>query len=294
MSEGSRRQRVGPLLTLLLVLGGCQEDLPPEPYSYPLSEGNRWQYERNIIMTAYTDTLTPGSIDSSSSISAEALVTVMGEVLLRDGFRAYQLDGSEYGGSAYGNDTTGGTSYYRQEDDGLYLIGYQGFGTFAIPKESPEMMPAVGSLIAGRKFATFRALSAWLQLDILGGARVASDSIYYEDLPVKILHYPPDVGSSWTYREANNPWRIDKFIEGQVEVTVPAGTYDCFTVRWLYDFHSDGEWDTDIVVVDYIGKLGLVRRETIITGVEWQDKNGDLHCCKDYRDSFLLLSVSVE
>lgn len=279
---------------MLLLSVSCREDTPPEPYSYPLHEGNRWHYERNTVMISYADTLNPGNIDSSRSISAEALVTVMGEVLLRDGFPAYELNGIAYFETEDGLDTSQGASYYRQESNGLYLIGYLGGGTIALPKESPDMMPSASYVFRGRKFATLRALSAWLQLDILGGARTASDSIYYEDPPPRVIPYPPDVGTTWTYREDHNPFRMDKVIEGQVELTVPAGTFECFTVRWLWDFNSDGEWDTDIEAIDYVGAGGLIKREINVTGVKWQDVNSDLHCCRDYRDSYLLLSVSIE
>ena len=83
-------------------------------------------------------------------------------------------------------------------------------------------------------------------------------------------------------------------VMGKEEVTVPAGTFECVKVKWLYDIGNDGEWDTDIFVEDYIGEVGLVLREFTILGMITMNEHGEQLGYTDLMDRYTLEAVSLE
>ena len=83
-----------------------------------------------------------------------------------------------------------------------------------------------------------------------------------EDPPIREIAYPLEIGRKWTYRSTDwgHPWLMEKQIIDDITITVPAGQFDCYLIRWLWDTDNDGEWDTDIDGYDYISSIGTVRR----------------------------------
>ncbi|MCH7852562.1 MAG: hypothetical protein IIC41_07255, partial [Candidatus Marinimicrobia bacterium] len=117
---------------------------------------------------------------------------------------------------------------------------------------------------------------------------------YIEDPPLMVLQYPLEQDTTWTYRYAHDPWRIDKVVIGEEEVTVPAGTFKCINVKWLYDIDNDGEWDTEIIIEDYFGDVGLVKREVTVIGMISINEPGEIVGYFDAMDRYTLEAVSLE
>ena len=81
---------------------------------------------------------------------------------------------------------------------------------------------------------------------------------------------------------------------GEEEITVPAGAFECMKVKWLYDIDNDGEWDSDLFIEDYIGDVGLVKREITILGIISINELGEIVGYMDSMGRYTLEAVSLE
>ena len=124
----------------------------------------------------------------------------------------------------------------------------------------------------GRYFNSVREITAFLENAIIT-EKVTSDSLEYENPPVRSLKYPIEIGSQWIYRNENNPWRIDKKVSDMEKVQVQAGIYTCYKILWLFDIDNNGEWDDDIVFFDYICSKGLIKRYISYKDLIWTGEN---------------------
>lgn len=246
------------ILLLCLALGCSDEDNPlgkeGDEFVYPLRLGNLWEYERTFDLFNFRpDTLEVPHFDTS--ISAIVRIHVLGSKTLPGDKKVLVLQESinEEGGV-----DTISESYYQNEDDGLYFYGYRGPG-YVIPKASTR-----GRIyFAGQYFGHIREVTAFLEKAI--SISTASDTVIYEQPPLKSLPYPLEVGESWTYREAGQPFKIIKTVVGTDSVAVPWGTEECFKIQWQIHINTNVEF------YDYVSALGLVRRhiiyrDLIITG----------------------------
>jgi hypothetical protein len=114
-------------------------------------------------------------------------------------------------------------------------------------------------LFKGRYFNGIREITSYITRAIPQNI-VRADSLIYEIPPLQSLKYPMKTESQWTYRHPGQPWQIDKKIVSYEKINVPAGSFDCYKIQWLYDIDQDGVWDTDIVCYDYICDKGLIQR----------------------------------
>jgi hypothetical protein len=115
-----------------------------------------------------------------------------------------------------------------------------------------------------------------------------------EDPPVKSLQYPLTIGSQWTRRTTGNPWRIDKQVTGQEQITVPAGEFDAFQIKWLYDLDADGNWDEEVTYVDYVADVGLVKRVISISGIEITSPWGDSAGYAEFTEVIQLTGYNID
>jgi hypothetical protein len=142
-------------------------------------------------------------------------------------------------------------------------------------------------------FRSYRELSQYIQ-NLVPNYGVSSDSIIFEDPPVRCLEYPLRVGAQWTYREAGNPWHMDKKVLRKRRFEVEAGDFSCFEIRWLYDFDNDGSWDEDIWITDYMSSIGLVDRRIFVGGSAESDEYGNELGFIDSFDEYELLSHGAD
>jgi len=277
------------LALLALAIFSCDnENDNPGGMIYPLSVGNSWEYSREMNLFFYQDSAGTPVYEDTATYTSTASVVITGKETLRDSIETYVFYSEE--NDSFGTfGTYSGIDYYNNTDSGLYLYAYQSWGPYILPKTQTSSK----ILFKGKTFNSVRELSNYLQA-ALPSYRVLSDSIYFEEPPVKSLQYPLKVGARWIYREADDPWRIDKVVTARDTIQVPAGEFSCYKIQWLYDLDDDEQWDEDIAFYDYISSAGLVRRHLIVLGLAHIDAQGNELGYFDVYEKFTLTAVSLE
>ena len=253
---------------------------------YPLSVGNMWIYEREAHLYSYQDSSGTPEYEDTSTFQGTTTSQVTGLATLRDTPEVFAISSM----ADEGNDTYHAVDYYRNTDKGLYLHAYKGAST---PHALPKAQMGSHILFKGMKFWSFRELLSTLEATLPAHPSL-SDSLYFEDPPVKALHYPLEVGTHWTSRIADHPWRIDKQVLSKELVLVPAGTFPCYRIQWLYDMDADDQWDEDITVFDYISPAGLVCREAQIVGGIKTDEHSQPIGYLDWEEKYILTGLAVK
>jgi hypothetical protein len=239
----------------LLFISSCDFDKTPlnpdkSDYDYPMTIGNQWEYQRTFsYYNIRPDTLTmPPGLDTA--ITSTIVMKTARQEIIHDSITTFVFQETLTDGSQSLMDE----SYYANVEGDLYFYAYRNPG-FVIPKATAKKR----MMFKGMSFSDAREITSFL-------TRVASannnlvDSLIYEIPPLLSLKYPLQQGSQWTYRYPGRPWRIDKRVLNKEAVRVPAGEFDCYRIKWLYDLDNDGSWDEDIIFYDYVCEKGLVKR----------------------------------
>jgi len=235
-------------LLVFLFISCDKENEKDDNIIYPLAVGNVWEYSRDFNLYYYSDSLESPQYYDTTTYSSDVSVVVTKKTVFFDTLETYELISTEN----QGTNTYIQTGYYNNEKDGLYEYAYIfGGGAHGLVKLR------LGNTIRFKDltFNSFYELSEYLQLITpihkikynsvhFGEPRsiIISDSIYFEDPPLKTLQYPLEIGNQWTYRKSGDPWRIDKKVNNMENIIVPAGEFSCFTIQWLYDLDADGAW----------------------------------------------------
>lgn len=252
---------VVPLIALLgLMLNSCSSDNPVQDegeFTYPMKVGNRWQYHREIAMFNFRPDSGHVSFDDTTFLSS-SVVEVIRTDLLRDSINTFVFREN----LTENGRTFAGETHLNNKADGMYYYAYTGAATVTPLKAS--LRPRL--LFKGKGF-----ISAGELLRLIEKGRPAvsiqSDSLRFEEPPLRSLIYPLQIGTQWNYRAAGSPWRYDKKVVGKESLKVPAGSFSCMKVQWLIDVSDDGMFDDDIEFFDFIANSGLVRRSILIKDV---------------------------
>jgi len=240
----------------LLDINGDDEDTG---FIYPLQTGNVWKYERRLSFYFYTDTTDSKQYLDSLLYSSEITNAVTGRTILRDTVETIEMIGTEQDGPH----TFTSVQYYQNRTDGLYLLAYHSAGNMILPKTTAKKRIRFKDTY----FDNYNQILDYIQACIPIG-KVVSDSLYFEDPPVKVLSYPLRIGEQWTYRNTTQgPFHIDRKIEGKETLRINNTSYDCYKIRSLYDLDHDGQWDEDIRLTDFISQEGLLQRTITILGL---------------------------
>ncbi len=277
---------VGVLFMIGLSFFSCDnENNENDDFIYPLSIGNTWEYIRNWNQYFYSDTLTVSpEYEDTLTYSSDISVTVTEKVFLNDTLETIEMIGVE-------NDSTNSYAqkhYYKNNDDGLYTYAYIAGGPIVLPRRQQGN----SIIFKGIEFDDFRQLSDFVQR-LTPNYRVVSDSVHFEEPPVKTLQYPIEIGDQWTYREDNNPWRMDRKVIERKDVELDIGTFDCYEIKFIYDMDHNGEWDDDIWITDFISKKGLIQRTITIIGMIKMNDSGVIRYI-DAFDTYTLTDLSVD
>ena len=248
-------------IVVIIIIGGCifgndneKEELDSETSTFPLTLGNRWEYSAEVItynMSESTDTVTTDTTYYSS------IQVVSKEIEIDSGTTEFVIHEQR----TEQNQQIDINTYYHEKPDGLYLVAYDNASMLTLKQSSKESI-----YYKGRHFNSISEITSWI-MNALPTAKIADDSLFYENPQPKSLQYPLEVGARWVYRQKDNPWRIDKKIVGTENAIVPAGTFMCYKIEWLCDIDEDNEWDEDIVLCDYICSIGLIQRVITMKGM---------------------------
>ena len=260
-----------PACDLLDVSGDGQKNL-----TYPLREGNVWEYDREFGTYNFRTFENPDSILESEEMFVHAQSTVRSNGMVTlDAFAnipdaVIELEQTYI--EEWDSFELTSWNYYTQTGDGLYLVGYKSAsGASAMPKitaENYENNDDFYILFDGKYFRSVRAVSEYVEFMVKLHYDDSGDFII-EDNPPKVIPRYLNTGAQWTYRSKGNPWRVDKRILGKEIIEGPAGQFDCYKVQWLVDLSDTGEWDRDVVFYDYFSNEGLVKREYYFKDQIW-------------------------
>jgi len=254
------------LFFTIILITSCGKD-PTGPggnagFIYPLKVGNQWEYDRSYSIFNFRPDTSINYQFIDTTITSSVIVKIIRKEPTPDSINIFVLQETlnENDRPLVSN------SYYANLDSGLYFYAYSGPG-YVIPKASPGNK----ILFKGRYFNNVREITSFLTNAIPKNYRLM-DSLIHESPPLQSLKYPVKIGSQWTYRYPVETWHIDKKILSIERVKVPAGSFICFKIQWLYDMNNDSVWDDDIIFYDYICAKGLIKRsifvkDLIYTGV---------------------------
>ena len=219
--------------------------------TYPVEVGKRWEYRRELT--------------ALSTVSGYFLIDVVGTDTGWQVNPVYVFEETwfDLGQVTLSNSTT----WYHVAGDGLYLAGYDGAG---------NIIPAATAASYRYRFGgrTFGSVSELLGIVEGTGTALSPRELVVENPPKLGLEYPIEIGAEWTFRE-NNPWHIEKQINDFEIISVPAGDFGCFVVRWLEDTDNDGSFNDNLVFFDYIAEEGLIKRSILIANVLVIDEQGN-------------------
>jgi hypothetical protein len=185
------------------------------------------------------------------------------------------------------DDNYTGDVYYANHDDGLFFYGNSG-SWIGIPKSSNEYKFNFN----GIEFNRLEEIAVYLNGD-KNEFKLNMDTIFLKLPPLLNLRYPLEIGERWIYFTPgdNNP--SEKEILSFENVTVPAGTFDCYKIQHFFDINDDGEWDDDFFHYDYVSEKGLIKRSILLKDLLITDQNGDSLGLMDYREEYFLTEFEI-
>ena len=261
------------LLIVVLFTSACQIwERDSMDFTYPLETGRTWTYQRDMILTNFeTDSLNQ---EHEDTLTYDVTTEVIGPVTLRDSIEAIEVRIKD------------SITYYKEDSTGLYIIAYElGMGETIMPKRAGKEK----IVFNGMYFKNFEELSNVIQ-QITPMAKSLGDSIIFESSPAKVLSYPLREATEWCFRNPDY-LRIDKQIIGEETISVNAGTFKCYHVKWCYDFNDDEALDDNTWIDDYISKEGLIKRTVTVLGINMYGDYGYLGTC-DFYDIYELKNYS--
>jgi hypothetical protein len=250
-------------------------------FTFPLKVGNRWEYVRKLSYTNFRPDSIANSLKDTLLVSPLIKEIVMTETL-KDSIDTYVFhERSNNNDRIYEADT-----YYHETETGLYLIAYHHSGELSLKPSNTGQLS-----FKGMYFNSVNEIFDWID-ELSAAAKIVSDSLYYEyHWPIS-LKYPLDIGMQWTYRPEI---RIDKKVEGVEKIHVPAGTFTCYKIRWLYDMDQNGVWDDNLTITDYICSKGLISRYIQAKNVSYYIEDySDPAGIYDIAEEYHLVSYSLK
>lgn len=226
-----------------------------DAFRYPLNLGDEWTFSGKSWFTNIRGSeWNPPDTQRFSSVVRNASSKAGGVVYSK------LQETSEYIGFGGETQSFQGAVYMMNRPDGLFYFGLDGQTATTPGKSSSE----VALYLGGYAFSGISELHSVLT----GKTRMADRLVTapartFFDSPRLALYYPPEVGIQWSYirrGDSDGDVFIDKVITDSVQITVPAGTFDCYEIRWLYDLDRDHVWDDNLELYDYVSKEGLIKR----------------------------------
>jgi len=240
------KQIAAVCLALLFVSASCGDKHKDknEQFAYPTQPGTTWYYTITSVRSFdtadvfdWSGHVTVSIVEPDTSpgltqaVQFRSVSTIMGPV-------------SE------------GSWFYRPASDGLYLVANCGSTSSFVmtPKR------AVGAIDPLAQFADI------VCPDMLGIAGCGEGAVdFLPDEPAAI-RYPWRVGNRWAFRSPTEvPFHIYKSVIRFGKVSVPAGTFDCYRLRWEYEALDE------LRIEDDVADCGLVCRRTIMDSVLYTD-----------------------
>lgn len=239
----------------------------------PIEIGRTWEFAQ----TGYNFGFEPDSLPQmigepiTDTVFGSATTEICEIDTLNDSIEVYVFNTYWLSGIRSGETIEFGAN----EDDGFYIYAYHDANWIGPPKAdaSNEINYHFGGLTFASQSELHQYFHSWINR---GLAKIRPDTIY-EDPPIRELAYPVEVGARWIFRDVDwgHVWDMEKEVIGKENITVPAGDFECFKIRWFWDTDHDGQWDDWIDGYDYLTGAGIVKREFIFYDIIATNYQGD-------------------
>ena len=257
------------LICILFILMSCSDDKNSTKSSgrifYPLSVGNTWTYylESDFVIKDSENAI-PVPMASDYHIK----IITNNKITLHDSIKVYELKSEER--LEQDSLTFHSYAYYNEDIYGLYQHAYLGT-SHGFPKQIHNKTIS----FKGLRFSSAEHLARYfINLPARITNHVLSDSLYYENPPLRVLKYPLEQDDEWIFREPENPWAISKkVISENTTINVTGGTFECYEIQVLFDLSDDGQWDDDIEYYEYYNSKGLIKKDMRFYGLIYTDIN---------------------
>jgi hypothetical protein len=220
------------IIYVITLFYGCGDGNPGSDFilpgnKYPAMKGNSWDYKIYSAFLYYDST---GNFDSSVISSSVVKIVIVED---KDSIGAIKnllrFESSPENGSF-----TGVTSWYRNDNSGLYLIA-----TTGIPYNNDDfLLPKIGvNYPDDFKAFIIKNHSAPFLFNMINSFFPVDTTVFA--VPIKKLQYPYAVGNKWFMR--TDPL-IERFVKNIEMIEVPAGTFECYVHRtswYTYDIKYD-------------------------------------------------------
>ena len=242
----------------ILILSGCEkatsvvEDEPVDTVqfkSFPLAEGNEWQYTSKLYIG-------DGSVYEENSSTDNVYLRVIGpvyEIQNNDSNTFFAVQTNLYGVTH--------TIHQTNKSDGLYLDLYS--IEYAFDTEEPVQARYIQHNLKKNLFFSFdknilNSVSENNYLpSVIGGGVNRRLS--------KQFHYPLVVGSEWEQDMMHGPNLLSRVISAEV-VEVPAGKFHAYKVQTFF-YNEEGEICSDITFFEYVSSIGIVKSIIEVKGI---------------------------
>ncbi|MBU0561237.1 MAG: hypothetical protein KJ799_04945 [Bacteroidetes bacterium] len=241
------------IASLLLTAFGCDlfTESNESSYKYPLGVGYEWNYSH--LLAAHNFRTQDENLDSSDYVFTQSFKThaeIVRKEIISDSINTFVIrttdDLEVY--ISYHED------YVNNQEDGLFKYAYRrGGGVSAV---TPKRSNITTLTFNGKKFNSTKELVDYYSGNVHHDGLLHSDSLIILKDALQSIKYPLRVNSAWDYLKDPIPVKISKKCIG----TVSLYGYNCYKIKWLYDFNSDGQWDDNVVMIDYISNRGLLKR----------------------------------
>jgi len=256
-------------------------------FVFPVGIGHHWEYDQQYI----SDGSGPGEEVLTDTVYASSTVDILSLDTLSDTMETYVFNYQwmdDFGGGSI-------TDYRFVRDDGMYLYAYSG-GWTGPPKSLADARTHCE--FKGMRFESMEELIRTIRTGKVRPQTSLGPDQIIEDPPIREIAYPLSVGIRWMYRDVDlgHVWNMEKEIVGKETLTVPAGIFECYKIRWFWDMNDDGEWENDIAGYDYLSAAGIVRRLVQVSApITIINEEGDtLWTLTEYSDRYDLTAFELK
>jgi len=240
-------------ISIFVVLTACKKNDPAvENFKFPFKVGNQWTYKRTQDIRHVI------AIDANKSIHDTTIVSevhiILNEYTEDTGMKSIQLASTAGYRTCY--------SYYLNLNDALVSIIAGNAGL-----DNSDLFP--------HDLDKFFCNTIFRPKNLLKSALSQSD--YYK---VAVLKYPLEVNSKWTCDPLKN---ITKEVTGFEKIIFNSTSYDSYKLEYTYLKDSTAK------TVDYISKIGLIKREVFINQIGVDGKGYG-----DYYETWELIDYNLK
>ena len=252
-------QKVTFILFLSSLFIACEDVTDDKDVRFPLDKGNGWRY--TVTENAFlVDSLGNQTVTYADTI--DIFVFVLNDTTI-NGIPARKVT-SVYNGK-FGNGVQ--NVYYQEKEDGLYMIKFDSYYTFPVPKiniDSYFLLTSEGQPVS---FAEFRRYA----LKLISGYDFTERRKQDEYTPFRTYAYPLKPGTEWIANDTGEGLIFTRKALKWTNRTAAGETFETLDIQfnvepkdfiYVYDLH------------EYLSEKGIIRRDFYTEDINVTDEQG--------------------